>query len=97
MSIGNLTRLAKGNEPMLSAVIKLADFFGVSITQMLSDRPNFDYEKIQKEIKGKTSIANLSPVISDKKIKKDRDLRIDLLDKKQSKKTIIKWLNKVNL
>ena len=97
MSIGNLTRLAKGNEPMLSAVIKLADFFGVSINQMLSDSPNFDYEKIQKEIKNKTSIANLSPVISDKKTRKDRALRIDLLDKKQSKKTIIKWLNKVNL
>ena len=26
MSIGNLTRLAQGNEPMLSAVIKLSDF-----------------------------------------------------------------------
>ena len=97
MSIGNLTRLAQGNEPMLSAVIKLADFFGVSITQMLSENPNFDYEKIQKEIKGKTSIANLPPVISDKKTRKDRALRIDVLDKKQSKKTIIKWLNKVNL
>ena len=97
MSIGNLTRLAQGNEPMLSAVIKLADFFGVSITQMLSQNPNFDYEKIQKGIEGKTDTANLPPVISDKKTRKDRALRIDLLDKKQSKKTIIKWLNKVNL
>ncbi len=76
MSIGNLTRLARGNEPMLASVIKLADFFGTSISQMLSDNPNFDYEKIQKEIEGKTSIANLQPVISGKKIKKDRDLRI---------------------
>ena len=97
MSIGNLTRLAQGNEPMLSAVIKLADFFGVSITQLLSENPNFNYEKIQKEIESKTSIANLPPVISDKKIKKDRDLRIELLDLVQSKKIIIKWLNKVNL
>ena len=97
MSIGNLTRLAQGNEPMLSAVIKLADFFGVSINQILSKNPNFNYEKIQKEIESKTSIANLPPVISDKKIKKDRDLRIELLDLVQSKKIIIKWLNKVNL
>ena len=97
MSIGNLTRLAQGNEPMLSAVIKLADFFDVSITQMLSENPNFDYEKIQKEIEGKTSNANLPPAISDKKIKKDRKLRIELLDLVQSKKIIIKWLNKVNL
>ena len=93
MSIGNLTRLAQGNEPMLSAVIKLADFFGVSISQMLSENPNFDYEKIQKEIEGKMGIANLSPVISDKKIKKDKKLRIELLDIPKAKKLIGKWLN----
>ena len=97
MSIGNLTRLAKGNEPMLSAVIKLADFFGVSIIQMLSDIPNFDYEHIQKEIDRKEGISNLPPVISNKKIKKDRDLRIELLDKKQTRKLINKWLNKINI
>ena len=51
MSIGNLTRLAQGNEPMLSAVIKLADFFGVSISQLLSENSDFDYEKIEKEVK----------------------------------------------
>jgi len=95
MSIGNLTRLAQGKEPMLSAVIKLADFFGIFITQILSENPNFDYEKIQKEIEGKTSIANLPPVISDKKIKKDRDLQIEFLDK--IKKILIKWLNKIEL
>ena len=97
MSIGNLTRLAQGNEPMLSAVIKLADFFGVSITQLLSENPSFNYEKIQKEIEKKTGILNLPPVISDKAIKKDRKLRAELLDLVQSKKIIIKWLNKVNL
>ncbi|MBQ8658071.1 MAG: helix-turn-helix transcriptional regulator [Clostridia bacterium] len=97
MSIGNLTRLEKGNEPMLSAVIKLADFFDVSITQMLSENPNFNYEKIQKGIDNKKSIANLAPAISNKKIKKDRNLRIDLLDKEQVKKLIIKWLNKIDM
>ncbi len=69
MSIGNLTRLAQGNEPMLSALIKLADFFGVSITHMLSENPNFDYEKIQKEIENKIRIANIPLAISDKKIR----------------------------
>ena len=77
---------------MLSAVIKIADFFGVSITQMLSENPNFDYEKIQKEIEGKTRIANLPPVISNKKIKKDRKLRIELLNASQARKIIEKWL-----
>ena len=95
MSIGNLTRLAQGNEPMLSAVIKLADFFGVSISQMLSENPNFDYEKIQKEIEGKTSNANLPPAISDKKIKKDRKLRIELLDKRQIRKLLDNCLKKI--
>ena len=97
MSIGNLTRLAQANEPMLSAVIRLADFFGVSISQMLSENPDFDYEKIQKEIEGKTGISNLPPFISNKKIKKDRGLRIELLDIGQSKKLIAKWLNKTNI
>ena len=95
MSIGNLTRLAQGNEPMLSAVIKLADFFDVSITQMLSENPNFDYEKIQKGIEGKTSNANLPPAISDKKIKKDRKLRIELLDKRQIRKLLDNCLKKI--
>lgn len=97
MSIGNLTRLSKGNEPMLSAVIKLADFFGVSINQMLSEKPNFDYAKIQKEIENKTSIANLPTAISNKKIKKDRDLRIGHLEISQSKRLIAKWLNEIDI
>ena len=96
MSIGNLTRLAQGNEPMLSAVIKLADFFGVSISQMLSENPDFDYEKIQKEIEGKTGNANLPPAISDKKIKKDRKLRIELLDKMQIRKLLDNCLKKID-
>ena len=95
MSIGNLTRLAQGNEPMLSAVIKLADFFSVSITQMLSEKPNFDYEKIQKEIEDKTGISNLPPFISNKKIKKDRKLRIELLDKRQIRKLLDNCLKKI--
>ena len=97
MSIGNLTRLAQANEPMLSAVIRLADFFGASISQMLSEKPNFDYEKIQKEIEGKTGISNLPPFISNKKIKQHKALQIDLLDIGQSKKLIAKWLNKTNI
>ena len=97
MSIGNLTRLAQGNEPMLSAVIKLADFFGVSITQMLSENPNFDYEKIQKEIEDKVTITNLIPSISDKKIKKNRTLGLEFLNIAQSKRLTSKWLNKIDI
>ena len=54
-------------------------------------------EKIQKEIEDKTSIANLSPTISNKKIKKDKSLRIELFDIPQSKKLITKWLNRISL
>ncbi len=97
MSIGNLTRLEKGNEPMLSAVIKMSDFFGVTITQMLSENPNFDYVKIQKAIDGKTTIANSAPKISNRKIKKDGALRAEILDKTKMKSLITRWLNKVNL
>ena len=63
---------------------------------MLSENPNFDYEKIQREIENKTIISNLPTTISNKKIKKDRDLRIELLEISQSIKLIIKWLNKID-
>lgn len=96
ISIGNLTRLEQGNEPMLSAVIKLADFFGVSITQMFSDNPNFDYEKIQKEISIKNTIANVRPPISESKIREQNKQQADILDKAQMEKLISKWLAKVN-
>ena len=97
MSIGNLTRLEKGNEPMLSAVIKMADFFGITITQILSKNPNFDYVKIQKTIERKTTIANRPTAMRDKKIMKDRKLRTDMLDKEQTKSLITRWLKKVDL
>ena len=97
MSLGNLTRLEKGNEPMLSAVIKMSDFFGVTITQMLSENPNFDYDKIQKTIEGKITIANSAPKISNRKIKKDGALRVEILNKTKMKSLITRWLNKVNL
>ena len=96
MSLGNLTRLEKGKEPMLSAVIKMSDFFGVTITQMLSENPNFDYEKIQKTIDGKITITNSVPKISNRKIKKDGALRAEILDKTKMKSLITRWLNKVN-
>lgn len=96
ISIGNLTRLEQGNEPMLSAVIKLADFFGVSITQLLSDNPNFDYEKIQKEISIKNTIANIRPPISESKIREQNKQQADILDKAQMEKLVSKWLGKVN-
>jgi len=97
MSIGNLTRLENGNEPMLSVVIKLADFFGISINQMFLEKPNFDYVKIQKRIERKATIANRPTAISNKKIMKDRKLRTDMLDKEQTKRLIGKFLKKVDV
>ena len=96
MSLGNLTRLEKGNEPMLSAVIKMSDFFGVTITQMLSENPNFDYTKIQKMIDKKVTIANSAPKISNRKIKKDGALRVEILNQTKMKSLITRWLNKIN-
>jgi hypothetical protein len=57
---------------------------------------NFDYKKIQKEIEGKTGVSNLPPAISDKKIKKDRALRIGFLNKKQITKLIVRWLDGID-
>jgi len=82
---------------MLSAVIKMSDFFGVTITQILSENPNFDYEKIQKTIDQKVTIANSVPKISNRKIKKDGALRVEILNQTKMKSLITRWLNKVNL
>lgn len=49
ISIGNLTRLKKGGEPMLETVIKLSAFFGVGIEQMISSNPHFNYGYLQQE------------------------------------------------
>ena len=95
ISIGNLTRLEQGNEPMLSSVIRLADFFGISISQLLSEKPNFDYDKISDEIVLKIKIANKRTEISNTKIREMNRLKADVLDNSQAKKLISLFLNKV--
>lgn len=55
ISIGNLTRLKKGGEPMLETVIKLSAFYGVTIEQMISSNPHFNYGYLQQEV-GKLNI-----------------------------------------
>lgn len=55
ISIGNLTRLKKGGEPMLETVIKLSAFYGVTIEQMISSNPHFNYGYLQQEV-GKFNI-----------------------------------------
>ena len=82
---------------MLSSVIRLADFFGISISQLLSFNPNFDYDKISDGIALKTEIKNKRTDISNTKIREMNRLRIDILDNSQSKKLISLFLNKVNL
>ena len=88
-------RDADANNVMLKTRIKLGTPEGKEIISRddflatIAER----IEKIQKEIEGKTQIANLPPVISDKKIKKDRKLRIEMLDKEQAEKLLIKYLS----
>lgn len=94
-SIGNLTRLKKGCEPMLSMVIKLADFFGVSITQILSKNPQFDYYEIAKEIQDKKTIKNEYPTISMQDDRFERKNRYTLLSPTGAKQIIQFWLNKI--
>lgn len=96
ISIGNIARLEQGNEPMLSSVIKFADYFSVSITQLLTAEPNFDYEKIIQEVNSKTVIRNARPGISATAVKEQAKLQAYLLDKDQAEKLISKWLTKVD-
>lgn len=89
-SIGNLTRLKKGGEPMLETIIKLSAFFGVSIEQMIANEPEFNYEYLQQKV-GKCSIK--FGEISTNDIKFYDKMRVNILSKEQAKKLVDKLLN----
>lgn len=90
ISIGNLTRLKKGGEPMLETVIKLSAFYGVSIEQMLSDNPEFDYEYLQQEV-GKFN--NRFGEIPSEDIYFYNHKKANLLTKEQARKIVDELLN----
>lgn len=85
ISIGNLTRLKKGGEPMLEAVIKLSSLFGVSIEQMISSRPNFNFEHLQQEV-GKFNIR--FGTFPSEDIRFYDKMRANLLTKEQAKEFV---------
>lgn len=90
ISIGNLTRLKKGGEPMLETVIKLSAFYGTTIEQLLSDNPEFDYEYIQQEV-GKFN--NHFGEIPSEDIRVYNHMKANLLTKEQAKKLVDELLN----
>ena len=90
ISIGNLTRLKKGGEPMLETVIKLSAFFGVSIEQMISNNPDFNYEHLQQEV-GKFIIR--FGEISSEDIRFYNHKKANLLTKEQARKLVGELLN----
>lgn len=85
ISIGNLTRLKKGGEPMLETVIKLSALFGVSIEQMLASEPEFDYINLQQRV-GELNVR--FGEISSNDIKFYDKIRANLLNKEQSKELV---------
>ena len=90
ISIGNLTRLKKGGEAMLETVIKLSAFFGVTIEQMISENPDFNYEYLQKEV-GKFN--NRFGEIPSEDIHFYNHKRANLLTKEQARKLVDELLN----
>lgn len=90
ISIGNLTRLKKGGEPMLETVIKLSAFYGVSIEQLLSDNPDFHYEYLQQEV-GKFN--NRFGEIPSEDIRCYNHKKANLLTKEQARKLVDELLN----
>lgn len=90
ISIGNLTRLKKGGEPMLETVIKLSSFFGVTIEQMLADDPDFNYGYLQEEV-GKFN--NRFGEIPSEDIRFYNHKKANLLTKEQAKKLVAELLN----
>ena len=96
ISIGSLTRIEQGFEPMLAPIIRLCEYFGINITEMLSENPDFDYEKIKKEIKNKKELPNVRKSVSLAKEKRQSKLNMDLLMNDEIEKYITKWLNKID-
>lgn len=90
ISIGNLTRLKKGGEPMLETVIKLSAFFGVSIEQIISSNPHFNYGYLQQGV-GKFNIrfGEFPP----EGLYFYAHKRANLLTKEQAKKLVDELLN----
>ncbi len=90
ISIGNLTRLKKGGEPMLETVIKLSAFYGVTIEQMISSNPHFNYGYLQQEV-GKFNIrfGEFPP----EGLYYYAHKRANLLTKEQAKKLVDELLN----
>ena len=90
ISIGNLTRLKKGGEPMLETVIKLSAFFGITVEQMISDNPEFNYEYLQQAI-GK--FDDRFGEISSKDISFYNHKQANLLTKEQAQKLVDELLD----
>lgn len=90
ISIGNLTRLKKGGVPMLETVIKLSAFYGVTIEQMISSNPHFNYGYLQQEV-GKFNIrfGEFPP----EGLYYYAHKRANLLTKEQAKKLVDELLN----
>ncbi len=91
ISIGNLTRLKKGGEPMLETVIKLSAFFGVTIEQMIATQPNFNYQKLQNEV-GKFKIQ-FGTFPSEDVHNYLYRMSANLLSKKEAKELVVEVLN----
>ncbi|MCD8207256.1 MAG: helix-turn-helix transcriptional regulator, partial [Bacteroidales bacterium] len=60
-----LTRLKQGVEPSMPTVIRLADYFGVSIEKFLSPNPRFELGEIKEIIAGTTLKTELTNVYDD--------------------------------
>lgn len=90
ISIGNLTRLKKGGEPMLETVIKLSAFFGVGIEQMISDSPDFNYELLQQGL-GRLNLR--FGEIPSEDIHFYNHKKANLLTKEQAKELVDELLN----
>lgn len=85
---GTLTRLKQGFEPSLSTAIKLADFFGLEIEQLLLHEPDFDIPVIMKNTEKKEIISNVPIKIDATKFKEVMDMKTNELGKEKAKELV---------
>ncbi|MCD8200752.1 MAG: helix-turn-helix transcriptional regulator [Clostridia bacterium] len=88
IAIGNLTRLLSGADPKLSVAIKIADFFGVTMSQLMHFDLDFNLVPLVLDSQWKTTIDNNVPAVPQSVALRQAYLKEKMCGKKEAQKLI---------
>ncbi|MCD8200487.1 MAG: helix-turn-helix transcriptional regulator [Clostridia bacterium] len=97
IGIGTLTRLKQGAEPNVSVLVRLADFFGVTISQLITPNPEFDLVKIVGESYTKTKLTDKEDPVPESEIRNLTTRRVNYMEKDKAKDFAMKYINQIRM